>query len=251
MNHSFVQDNRLITAQYSRNITIIGQKLVRLAIANINSLKDDDFFTYKASILSIAELLEVKESKNIYRDLKKASTELLETKILVEYKHKKGNSFRRYNLFSYFDYNDGEGTITIRFNPDMEEFLLKLKSNFTKIPLEQVIFMNHKYSIRIYELLKMKLKDAPVFADNHSRVELTLEEIRKATNTLDIYKQPGQLREKVIYPALDDIEKYANYHCELSDIKQGRFIIGFGFDVWTVNGWNHQKGSKRGKQARH
>ena len=237
-NYKFAQDNNLITAQYSRKISLIGQKLVRLAIANINNLHDDDFITYKVSLIELARLLEIEENKHIYRDVKKASVELLETKILIEEKRKRG-SFRRYNLFSYFDYNDGEGTVTIRFNPDMKPFLISLKKNFTQIPIEQILFMSHKYSIRVYELIKMKLRNAKVYADKHQEIEITVEELRRATSTENQYKQIGQFKEFVLKPALDDIEKNAPYHVEPKDIKEGRRIIGWTMDVWSKVGWNY------------
>ena len=239
-NHKFVQDNRMIKAQYSRNISLIGQKIVRIAIANVNSVDDDTFFTYRVKLSHLAKLLEIEKNKDIYRDVKKAAGEILETKILIEQERKKG-SFRQYNLFSYFDYNDGEGTVTIRFNPDMNEFLLKLKKDFTQIALEDVLFMSHKYSIRIYELIRMKLKRAKVYGDQHKKIEITVDEIRKATNTVNIYKQIGQLKDFVLLPALKDIENNASYHCEMEYIKEGRKIVGFELDVWSINGWQYKQ----------
>lgn len=255
--HKFAQDNRLVTAQYSRGISLIGQKLVRLAIANVNSMKDDDFFVYQAKLLDIARLLGVEESKHIYRDVKKASAELLETKILIEDKSKKNGSYRRYNMFSYFDYNDGSGTVTIKFNEDMKEFLLHLRRNFTQIPLEQVIFMNHKYSIKIYELIQMKLYKSEnkidgyittplknVLPYGHKEVELTIEEIRRATNTENVFKQIGELKKRVLIPAFDDIEKHAHYHCNCTDIKDGRKITGFIIDFWLSSAWTIEQQKK-------
>lgn len=249
--HKYAQHNKLITAQYSRGISLIGQKLVRLAIANVNSIKDSDFFTYKAKLIDIAELLGVKEAKHIYRDVKKASAELLETKILIEDQSKKKRSYRRYNLFSYFDYNDGTGTVTIKFNEDMKEFLLRLRQDFTQIPLEQVLFMNHKYSIKIYELIQRDLYKSKSKIDGytttplkkvlpygHKEVILTVAEIRKATNTETVFKQIGQFKDRVLAPAFDDIEQHTGYHCECEDIKEGRKIVAFKIDFWLASAWN-------------
>ncbi len=252
--HEYVQDNRLVTAQYSRSISVIGQKLVRIAITNINSVLDDEFFTYKCRLIDLVDMMELNDNqaKNIYRDIKKASAEVLETKILIEQEGgKKKGSFRRYNLFSYFDYNDGSGTVTIKFNEDMRPFLLRLKGNFTKIQLEDVLMFQHKYSIRLFELIQMELRNKKPYADKHYQVELSLEQIRKATNTENVYKQIGEFRRFVLSPSLDDINGIggyigiaSKYHVEVQDIKEGRKVVGFLFDLWSGNTWNIMQARK-------
>ena len=235
----FAQDNRMIMAKYSTGLSLVGQKLIRIAIANINSASDGDFCIYRCKLSGLAKLLEIDGSRHVYRDVRKAVREMLKTQISVE-SEKRNGSFRDYNLFSYCDYNDGTGTVSIKFNDDMREFLLQLKRNFTQIPLEQVLFMQHKYSIRIYELIKMKLMDgskATVYAGKHRKIKTTVQEIRRVTGTEERYRQIGQLKEFVIIPAVRDIEDNAGLHCEFCDVREGKRIMGFDIDVWSANTW--------------
>lgn len=247
--NSYVQSNDMVRAKFSNKLTLLGQKLIRIAIANIDSVKDDQFFTYKVKLSELADLLEIKDSKNIYRDVKKAAQEVSSTVIGVENKKKYG-SFVYYPMFQSFHYDEGSGYVTIRFNAEMRRFLLQLSEQFTQVKLEQILFFNHKYSIKILELLTMEKYKSPNKVDGqtklgsktldygHREVTLTIDEIRKATDTEKTFKQIGQLKDKVLRPAFEDIEKYSGYHCELHDIKEGRKIVAFQIDMWLNAAWN-------------
>lgn len=237
--HKYVQDNTLISAQYSRGLSLLGEKLIRIAISNINSKTDTEFFLYTCNLNELAKELGIQESKHIYRDVKKASAELLDTKILVE--DKKTGSYRRYTLFSYFDYTPGTGTISIKFNGDMAQFLLGLQKKFTQIQLSDVLFMKHsKYSIRIYEYIKMKLKNRLPAGKKTVQIDCSIDELRQATGIQEAYKQVGQLRQYVLQPAFQDIEEQANIHIEAEDIKNGRKIVGFRLTLYSRLAWEYK-----------
>jgi hypothetical protein len=54
------------------------------------------------------------------------------------------------------DYNDGEGTITLRFHDDLKPALLQIKTLFARIPLKTVFRLQGGYAIRWYEMCKAK-----------------------------------------------------------------------------------------------
>ena len=239
-NHKYAQSNKLITAKLSRNITVTGLKLIRLAITNIDSIRDDELFEYTIKMTDFAELLGLKNSKNIYRDCKRICCSVAQTVIGFEDTRKKKGSFSYKPLFSSCDYDDGNGMVIIKFNEQIKPFLLHLKGNFTQIPLQEILLMNHKYSIRVYELIKLKLRNATPHADKHYPIEISVKELRRVTDTEDKYPQIKDLKHRVLYPALADIERdeTAQIHCNVKDIKEGRTIIGFQLDCWSKVGWN-------------
>lgn len=239
-NHKYAQSNQLVTAKLDRNITVTGQKLIRLALTNIDSVKDDELYEYTIKMKDFAELMGLPNTKNIYRECKKVCLSIAQTVIGFEDNRKKNNSFTYMPLFSACGYDDGNGMVVIQFNDKIKPFLLHLKGNFTQIPLQDILLMSHKYSIRVYELIKLKLRSATPHADKHYPIEISVDELRRVTDTENKYPQIKDLKTRVLYPALSDIERdeTAQIHCNVKDIKEGRTIIGFKLDCWSKVGWN-------------
>lgn len=246
-NHKYVQDNRMITAEFSSDMTLFAQKLLRLAITSIDSVNDDFFSETTVNLMDYAEQLHITDFSNMYRDVKKASSTILQTHLLVEDKRSNKKKFKKYNLFSSFGYDDGKATISWKFNTDMAPLLLHLRSNFTQIPLADILLMDHKYSIRVYELIKYKLQDNIPHADKHYMINITVDELRKFTNTEKTYSQIRDLKKRVLYPALEDIEKLetAQLHCNIvREIKIKKQIVAFDIDCWSWVGWGAKELNK-------
>lgn len=237
--HKVAQSNKLITAKIDTNMSVIAQKLIRLAISNIDSVKDTEIFEFKIHIMDFAKLLELEHNKHIYRDCKRACLSIAKTIIAIEDNRKKNGSFDYIPMFAKCGYDDGDGCLHIKFSEEMKPLLLHLKKDFTQIPLEAVLMMEHKYSIKVYELIKMKLRNLTPHADNHYPIEITVKELRRVTGTEERYPYIKDLKNRVLFPALKDIEKdqTAQFHCEVTDIKDGRTIVGFRLDCWSSVGW--------------
>lgn len=252
---SYVESNSFITAVYDKRLTALGQKLIRIAVAEADSKHDNEFYTYRIRMSDLADLLQMTETEkvHIYRDVKKACKYMATMAIGFEEASTKKNKSPDFNylpLFRSLRYHNKEGWLEIQFNDAMTPFFLQLKGKFTEIPLWQILQMDHKYSIRIYELIKMKLFNSKRIEDgtytnsqgkefplDHKTIELSLDEIRRTIGD-NKYKQIGQLKDFVLNPAFKDISKSAHYHCEYRDIKEGRKVIGFMVDVWRDTAWS-------------
>lgn len=249
--NKYAQSNKLITAKLDRDMTPIAQKLIRLAITNINSVSDKELFAYQINIVDFARLLDLEHNKNIYRDCKKACKAIAGTVVGFEDNRKKNGSFSYVPMFAECSYDDGSGMIKLEFNAKMKPLLVQLKKNFTEIPLEAVLMMSHKYSIRVYELIKFKLRSASPHADKHYPIEISLKELRRVTGTENKYPLIKDIKDRVLYPALKDIEKdeTAQLHCNVTDIKEGRTIVGFKLDCWSSVGWMVNEKSMSGQMT--
>lgn len=100
-------------------------------------------------------------------------------------------------------------TIDLSFNKDFIPMLDDLKHDFTWIYLEQMARLNGKYSPRIYEWLKMQLKDKD---ECHFIWYLNTESteapgIRQWLNIGDKYKEYKALRRRVLGPSFDEINE--------------------------------------------
>ncbi|WP_193399774.1 replication initiation protein [Butyrivibrio hungatei] len=227
--HKYAQKNTMITASFDHALTTHEQKLLRIAIASIDTVKENEFIETKVPLSTLQKLIPENKFKNTYRDIEKACRVLVKTTIEIIEPRKKATF---YPLFSKIEYNYGEGCFTFQFNPHMNEYLLNLKNSFTQIPLEDILNMNHKYSMKVYELIRSKLKNNP--------------------GTENRYPQIKEFKHRVLYPALEDIAKFetARIHCNVTDIKENRRIIAFKLDCWSINGWDYiqrQKGQIEGQ----
>ena len=101
---------------------------------------------------------------------------------------------------------------------------MELKEKFTSYQLENVVRLNSVYSIRIYELLKQY--------ERIRKRKLTLEELRYFLGIeKDKYKQYGHLKNKVLLVAQKEINKKTDIQFTFNEIKTGRKVTGFEFDI--------------------
>lgn len=122
-------------------------------------------------------------------------------------------------------------TIKLRFDEDMFPYLKDLLEryqetgqSYTSYVLQSVLPMKCKYSIRLYEILKAKIK-------NGSRLEwyFSLQELKKILEC-DNYKRYPDFRRKVIEPAIEEINQYTDifvdfYTTEKRNISKLYFTI--------------------------
>ncbi len=265
--HYFAQKNEFITAIYDKRLTVLGQKLIRLGIAEADSKKDERFYAYRIELVELARALKLTpaEEKNIYRDVKKAVRYMATMAIGIEKNNKKG-SYRYIPLFRRLEYHDDEGWLELLFNEEMTPFFLQLQGQFTQIPVVSILFMNHKYSIRIYELIQSRLFNAERIEDGvkttmtgielplyHYVLDLDIEDIRKVITEYDEkgrpvkerYKQIGELKRYVMDPTIKDINEQGMHRIEYEDIRNGRRVTGFRMKIWTKATWGVMENQKK------
>lgn len=108
-----------------------------------------------------------------------------------------------------------DNRLEIKFFPEFIPMLDDLRHNYTWIYLEQIARLNGKYSPRIYEWLKMQLKDKDecdfVWYLNSDSKQAP--GIRQWLNLGDKYKEYKAFRRRVLAPSFDEINE------NTSDIK--------------------------------
>lgn len=250
-NHKYAEHNSFVTAIYDRRLTALGQKLIRIAIAECDSKKDDKFYLYRIKIIDLIKMLDLSEGekKNLYRDVKKAARYMATFAIAIDDGRRNG-AYRFMPMFRRIEYLEYEGVLEIAFNDEMTPFFLHLKKNFSQVPLHAILDMDHKYSLRVYELINMQLYKSKKHKDDtfisplgnrlpidHNEVYVSIEEVRRVTETEKTFKDTKDLKRRVLEPAFRDIEKSAGYHIEIEDVKKGRKIVGFNLHIHTVSAW--------------
>ena len=99
-------------------------------------------------------------------------------------------------------------TVYIRFNPHMQPYLFDLKEKYTQYRLKNVLVFRGKYAIRLYELLRSYTTQHNIEECTEAEITLTVAEIR-ALLDVNGYKEWRELNRRVITPAVNEINRYA------------------------------------------
>lgn len=121
--------------------------------------------------------------------------------------------------------NQGSGKIRIRFDDDIQRFLVGLleSKKYTQYQLLSILPMKSMYSIRIYELLK-----SYSYTKRPQRFEL---EDLKHKLACTHYKRFPDFRRKVLDPATLEINMYTDIEISWEPITQGRKVIALEFEI--------------------
>ena len=115
-----------------------------------------------------------------------------------------------------------EGSIYLKFHPDLEPQLLSIQSNFTRYFLSRAADFKLAYTWRIFELI-MQFKTT-------GYLKINLDEFKKILDLSSYYdKGFGKVREKVIDPAVKEIRKKDGLKVTWKPIKKGRSVVALEF----------------------
>lgn len=149
-NEIVIQHNDLIEARYRLTLQ---EKRVMLWIISRIQYDDDKFSSHKIRIKDFANIVGV-SSEHMYSDMEKTTMKLVQRGISI--RDQKENKLIQVTWLSSSIYHHNEGIIELKVSECLMPYLVKLKSNFTKISLSDIIGLQSIYSVRIFELLKQK-----------------------------------------------------------------------------------------------
>lgn len=127
------------------------------------------------------------------------------------------------------------GKIKIKFDEDMQKYLVGLTTTYTQYSLLCVLPMRSTYSIRLYELLKS-------YAGLHHK-EFGIEDLKErlCAPYIDFY----DLRRKVLEIATREINQYTDIEISWEPICKGRKVVKVRFDIKKRNSIGIYKASKK------
>ena len=218
-----VKANKLIEAK--GKLSLIEQKLFASLISEITP-DDEDFKYYEIKISDIAEFMD-RKSKSIYDDLKVASSNLRKKEIVIQEKNSNGKSeFLITGLLSSARYQEGEGKIKFRIDPDLKPYLLAINGEntpFTKYQLVNILKLSSSYSIRIYELLKQYLKIR--------KRTFEINELRSFLGIEDKYNRFEAFERRVLKVAVKEINEYTDINIDYKKNRNGRRVTHIEFSI--------------------
>lgn len=218
--------NQLIEANYK--LTSLEQKLVIAIISTINP-EDNDFKKIKMKISELAEFLELTRTDKEVA-LKQATKDLL-TRVLV-LNDFEGDKLLQTHWVQSALYYEGAGYVEFELDINLKPYLLKLKQAFTSIRAKNLIKFKGVYSIRIYELCFQYLK-----------IGKREFEIEKLKSILGLEKKEyvklSNFKNRIIEPALKEINLKSPLNIEVDYLKTGRKVTGIVFKFKSKNEKNN------------
>lgn len=114
--------------------------------------------------------------------------------------------------------------IQFNFDPRIVPYLFDVKKRFTSYELGNVMQMQSVYGVRLYELSK-----SYEFRGGH---EFTLAELRYLMGAEEeSYKRYSNLKQKIIEPAIKEVNSYSDLKVDYIEIKEGRKVTGIKFII--------------------
>lgn len=227
-NRDIVKSNALIEALYNPSC-VYHMRLLMAALMQVKSKDELDFRTrYYVSANALADMTGSR-AKNNYSELKRAADHLMGSTLTVK-STPDGEPLKKYrkiNLVSSCDYEDGTGTVGLRFTEEITPYISSLKARFTQYQARYVMPMRSGYGIRLYELCLQWLGDER---------EFSVEDFRQIFELTNKYPLIADLKKRVIDPAIADINEFSDIVVEFGQRKRGRVITHFQFKIAKKRG---------------
>jgi plasmid replication initiation protein len=185
---TIVRKNQLINGKVK--LKAKSYDLVR-SLASLVDFNDTDFWTYqiKASDLDI----DYKRAKEYIRDIMRNP---------IEIKDDEKEIFECYAWCSSIKYKNG--IIEAKFDPDMREFLLQIKGNYTKTHEKYLLAMDSVYAKRIYEMLMQNI--------DFGYRKFVLADLQEVLNVPKSLIRYDNFKRKVLLIAIKEINKHTDIY---------------------------------------
>ena len=113
----------------------------------------------------------------------------------------------------------GSGTVSIIFNPFMEQYLFMLRENYTQYELQRILTFTSKYSIRLYMLLKSFCYDDKLKRNIPQTITLDLDRLRGSFVNRG-YEEWRDFSRRILNVGVSEInEKSDDFHLEMDTVQ--------------------------------
>ena len=218
-----VKSNDFVQARY--DWPVLTHRILTMMTSQIN-MRQEEFEMQRINIRDVIRLSGT-NSQAIYDRVRPIVKGL--TKISIEIEtdggNEEGEKIESINVISKARYYKGKGYLEARFTRDMRPFLLQLKKRFTKYELKQLMQLESKYAVRMFELLKRW--EGNRRGGKEAVFDVSLEEMRDFLKLEGSYAQVTDFRRYVLDRARKDLKEKLNIWFDYKQIKKGRRITGF------------------------
>lgn len=234
-NNKIVYKSNELIQKFKNTFSLQEMKVINFLIANIDSPKyDSDFNEISVSLrelaLSIGYKVNPKTGKitgSAYNDIKKCLQNLSnKTSDYFEFVDSDGKKYETYvRWLNKAKFNHTDHTVILKLDDDLKPYLLNLQKNYTKYELLNIVKMNSKYSVKLYELLKSWEKTRKgIKTFEMSKLQEYLE-VPKSYNDFNLFKN------KVLKIALKEINDITDLLISYDTEKKGKKVMALTFHI--------------------
>lgn len=143
-----VQKNSFIRGDFS-NLEIRDMKILKLLVSKVNATGDkfNDYYSISKDEVRLFQFNE----RNIHSYIKTSLRRLSSVFIVVKNDDKEEVEI---SLVGKIIYDKKNGIYKVPLSPDLKEYLLDIKKEFTKYNLSNLIYLTRKEQLKLYEYLK-------------------------------------------------------------------------------------------------
>ncbi|KAF0260088.1 RepB family plasmid replication initiator protein [Leuconostoc citreum] len=234
-----VEHNSLITSIAKMDKTPL--KMFELAVSLIdtaNPPKDQTVYLSKKELFAFFKVNDNDKHSRfkeaIQKMQKQAYFEILE-------KTTKGFEFESIVPIPYVKWTDYHDEVTIQFSDKIMPYLINLKSNFTQHALSDISELNSKYAIILYRWLSMNFNQYEHYSfkggrreeqiDSYRNPEISMQELRIMTDTVNEYQRFTNFSKKVLDIPLEEITSHTSFNVTYDKVKKGRSIDSIVFHI--------------------
>lgn len=261
-NRNYPKSNMLIGAKYRSSL--FENKIMAISLSKIQECIVEKETGLLVSVLKASEIKELigTESTSIYRDLNEVARRMTGRNIGIT--DSKSEFFDYIAVVIRATYENGE--LRIKYNPDIKEYILDIKNNFTLLPANITLSFKSVYSFRLYELLKSRcFYPKGVTGNNQFKIYYSLSEFKLLLGVVNaeldevrkilakskhpdydkaveaspekMFKTWSDFKKRVLDVAVNEINETADLHIEYDLNKQGKGgkVKGITFIVELLN----------------
>lgn len=220
MENSLVyKSNKLVEARYSLNLN--EQKVLLYAITKLDKDKPEMDWV-ELDLQEITELTGTQGKR--YEDFRATVRSLRKREVIIDTDDEEFIT----GWLSSIRFYKHTGIVKLKFGDGLAPYLLQLQGTFTRYQLKNVMHIDSKYSIRLYELLKQYEGFKEPIKDR----EFSIDDLRdKLGIAKDEYDRMFDLEKRVLKVAMKEINQHTDIKASYEKIKQGRKIAKIKFTV--------------------
>ena len=210
------ESNRLVCSCYT--LAEVEQKMMYCFLRHVQ--RDSNIRRYTIPASDIQSICNFDKSK-FHTEIEVAADKLL-SRVVTLYSDDK-DAWIKTHWLSFIKYADGN--ITFEFNPYLKGDLLEMQNKFTIFDVRLPMRLSGVYSARLYLLLK-RLESL-----NKKLHIIMVDELRNIFELKPSMSPVGKIRQKILDPALQQINNSTDMLVSYEPIKSGRSIVSFRFFI--------------------
>ncbi len=241
---TIIKSNSLIDAVYKMPINakhLFSIMLRYITVKNQIQDKDNNIFAkhrhaiqdngqlHTITAEDYGKLLGIADKSTQYRELKKATDQLLSTIIKVPLDN---GEYIKYHIFDSAKYAVGDGYTSLAFARNFLPLIQNLQGNYTKLRLAETLRLKKFASVRLYEKMMQYRGD-----DCSGWYGANLDDLKGLLGVKKghIYWENYQFNAKVFNPAIKEIIKQLHWKIKIQKIKIGRRIVAVKIEYSDPN----------------